>query len=148
MNSRLLARLGGLLLCGMALVAAAENSTSAGGYTIHHNAVSTDTLTPDIAQSYKIVRSRYRGLLTVSVIKDKPGTTGTPVSARIEARAVNLAGQLRNLGMREIREGDGVYYLGEFPISDRETIDFSLLVTPVGQQQVIPAKLRQQFFID
>lgn len=143
-----LSRLGACLLCVLSFTAVAENSTSSGGYTIHHNALSTDTLTPDIAKSYKIVRSRYRGLLNVSVIQDQPGAIGKPVSARIEAKAVNLAGQLRNLGMREIREGAAIYYLGEFPISDREILQFSLLVTPAGEQRPIQANLRQQFFID
>ena len=148
MRSCTLARLGACLLSVLAFAAAAENSTSAGVYTVHHNAISTDTLSPDIAKSYKIVRSRYRGLLTVSVIREQEGTTGTPVSARVDARSVNLAGQLRNLVRREIREGDGVYYLGEFPIVDREILKFSLLVTPAGEQRPIEANLSQQFFID
>ena len=148
MKYKTLVRLTALLMGFLAITAAAENSTRADGYTIHHNALPTATLTPEIAKSYNIVRSRYRGLLNVSVIKDQPGTTGTPVSARIEASAVNLAGQLRNLNLREIREGDAIYYLGEFPVSDGEVLRFSLLVTPAGESRPIQAKLSQQFFID
>ena len=68
----------GLLL---PLTATAENSTRAAGHTIHHNAIPTATLTPAVATGYSITRSKYRGLLNVSVIKDVQGTTGQPVTA-------------------------------------------------------------------
>jgi hypothetical protein len=38
-------------------------------YTIHFNAVSTDILTPEIARTYDIVRSKNRAFLNVSVRK-------------------------------------------------------------------------------
>ena len=63
------------------LSALAENSTTAGGFTIHHNAFTTSTLTPEVAKAYGIQRSKFRGMLNVSVIKEKEGTTGTSVPA-------------------------------------------------------------------
>ena len=60
----------------------------------------------------------------------------------------NLLGQTRDLQLREIREGDAIYYIGEFPIVDRETIRFSLQVTPDGRETPVSAELSQQFFID
>jgi hypothetical protein len=135
-----------LLLLPMASMA--DNSTKADGYTIHHNAIPTAILTPEIASSYDIVRSKYRGMLNVSVIQEVPGTTGRSVSARIEARIRNLLGQTDKLKLREIRDGDAIYYVGEFPIVDRETLRFSLQVTPSGLETPISAELSQQFFID
>ena len=138
------------LLCGLLLplTAAAENSTRAAGYTIHHNAIPTATLTPAIATGYRITRSKYRGLLNVSVIKDVPGTTGEPVTAIVKTNATNLLGKSLAVPMREIREGAAVYYIGEFPIIDRETLRFELEVTPAGMQKPISASLSQQFFVD
>ena len=138
------------LLCGLLLplTAAAENSTRAAGYTIHHNAIPTAALTPAVATGYRITRSKYRGLLNVSVIKDVPGTTGQPVTAMVKANATNLLGQSRDVSMREIREGEAVYYIGEFPIINRETLTFELKVTPDGTQKPISASLSQQFYVD
>ena len=77
-----------------------------------------------------------------------PGTTGRSVSAQIDAQSNNLLGQTNTLKLREVREGDAIYYIGEFPIVDRETLRFSLQVTPQGQETPISAELSQQFFID
>ena len=141
----------GLLLLMFLLIppfAEAENSTPANGFTIHHNALPVVTLSPEIAKNYGIIRSKYRGLLNVSVIKDIAGTTGQAVTARIEATSRNLIGKIQKIDMREVREGDAIYYLGEFPIVDQETLTFTLEVIPQGLSKPIKAQLSQQFFID
>jgi hypothetical protein len=137
-----------LYLLLLPLATMAENSTSTADYTIHHNAIPTAMLTPEIASNYGIIRSKYRGMLNVSVIQNVPGTTGRSVSAQIDAQSNNLLGQTNTLKLREVREGDAIYYIGEFPIVDRETLRFSLQVTPQGQETPISAELSQQFFID
>ena len=138
------------LICALLLplTGSAENSTRASGYTMHHNAIPTAALTPAIATGYGITRSKYRGLLNVSVIKDVAGTTGQPVTAIVKANATSLLGKTRPISMREIREGEAVYYIGEFPIIDRETLSFELEITPAGLQKPISASLTQQFFVD
>ncbi len=147
MKHRTLHALFGCLLF-LPLLASAENATRERGYTVHHNAVSSAMLTPEIADSYNIVRSKYRGLLNVSVIRDQAGTTGESVSARVKARARDLTGRVQDLAMREIREGDAYYYIGQFPIVDGETLTFSIEVTPTGLQRPIKAEITQQFFVD
>jgi len=148
MKTGLTAILSASLLALAPLLTLAENSTKEAGYTIHHNAFPTAILTPDIAGNYQIIRSKYRGMLNVSVIKDQEGTTGIPVSAQINAQATNLTGQVRNLQLREIREESAIYYIADFPIVDNETIRFSLDVLPEGSDKRINANLQQQFFID
>lgn len=137
-----------LLAAGLlaSLPAAAGPSTAADGYVIHHNAFTADTLTPAIAQRYGIQRSKARGVLNVSVIKEKAGTTGIPTAARVEVQAASLAGQKQHVPMREIKEQDAVYYLGEFPVQDQETLKFMIEVTPEGAAKAIKAETSQQFF--
>lgn len=136
------------LLLGLASPVAAENSTSSGGYTIHHNALKSDFLSPAIAQAYNIQRSKYRGLLNISVIKDKPGTTGTPVKARIDLTAIALSGVLKEIDLQEIIEADAIYYIGDFPVINQEIVNFNLEVTPEGETRPIRARFSQQFYID
>jgi len=141
----------GLLLCLLLLstfTALAENSTKANGYTVHHNAIPTAMLTPEIASQYRIVRSKYRGLLNVAIIRDQTGTTGQPVSARVRAVVANLAGVMQEIRLRQINEGDAIYYIGECPIVNGETLRFSIEVTPNGTRQLIKAQLSQDFYID
>ncbi|MEJ2403898.1 MAG: DUF4426 domain-containing protein [Candidatus Thiodiazotropha sp.] len=126
----------------------AENSTEIPGYTIHHNAIPSDTLEPSIAKAYGIQRSKYRGMLNVSIIKKVPGTTGESSSAVVMAKATNLRGQLISIPMRKITDGNAIYYIGEFRIADQETLNFEIQVKPQGETRFYTAKLSQDFYID
>ena len=148
MNKSLVIASALLTLLSILTSAQAENSTKERGFSIHHNAVPASMLTPEIATRYKVVRSKYRGLLTVSVIKDVEGTTGEAVTARIEAKSTSLIGRTENLELREVTEGDAVYYLATFPITDQDLLKFELNVTPAGETRPITARFTQQFFID
>ena len=137
-----------LILTLIIMPAWAENSTSIPGYTIHHNAISTASLDPDIAKKYGIQRSKYRGMLNVSVIKNVPGTIGKSSMAVVLAKATNIRGQMISIPMRMVEEADAIYYIGEFRIADQETLNFDLQVQPRGETRFYDAKLSQQFFID
>ena len=126
----------------------AENSTHAGGYTIHHNALTTDNLPAQVATEYGIARSKNRALLNVSVIRDEPGTTGTPVHARIKAIARTLFGQIRPIELREIVEGNAIYYIADFPVAHREVLHFDFEVMPQGGRFPLRAGMRQEFYTD
>jgi hypothetical protein len=126
----------------------AENSTSIPGFTIHHNAIPSASLDPAIAKQYRIQRSKYRGMLNVSVIKEIPETTGQPIEAIVMAKATNLRGQLISIPMRKVTEENAIYYIGEFRIADQETLNFELQVKPKGETRFHKAKLSQTFFTD
>lgn len=126
----------------------AELSVSFGDYVIHYNAFTSDTLQPAIARAYGITRSKNRGVLTVVVLKKVLETTGKPIHAQIKATAVNLTGQLKNIELREIREGNALYYLGEFPVANGEVLDFTLKVIPEGEKEAFTITFRKRFFTD
>ncbi len=126
----------------------AENSTTITGYTIHHNAIPTASLDPAVANQYGIQRSKYRGMLNVSVIKEIPNSTGKSVDAVVMANATNIRGQLISIPMRKVTEGDAIYFIGEFKIADQETLNFNLQVKPQGETRFYKAELKQDFYID
>lgn len=134
----------GLLLLSTILLA--ENSTSIPGYTIHHNALLTSDLLPDVAKTYNIRRSKNRAMLNVSVIKEMAGTTGESVTAKVTATGKNTRGQVRNIPLRKIQEADAIYYIGDFLVENQEIVDFTILVTPEGESQTHTATIQQQFF--
>jgi len=134
------------LLLLLPFSASAENSTKIPGYTIHHNALTTDMLSPAVAQSYGIRRSKGRAMLNISIIQDVPGTTGKAVTAEVKAVARNLIGQNRDIPLREIREGNAIYYIGDFQVGHREHLTFLLDVTPAGESRAFQAKLEHEFY--
>jgi hypothetical protein len=124
----------------------AENSTRAGDYVIHHNAFTSTTLSPKMAQLYGISRSGNRGMINISVVKGELGRLGEPVAAEVEAKLKRLTGQESEIPLREVREDGAIYYIGTFPVVHGEFLRFHLSVRPKGSDRFYPASLTQEFF--
>jgi hypothetical protein len=137
--------LAGLLLL-LPLTASAENSKTAGQYVIHYNALATDVLPPEVARQYRITRSRNRGMINITVLKKILGNPGQPVHAQIEVSARNLAGQGRAINTREIRDGNAIYYIGEFSVANEETLKFKVQARPEDSQESIQVEFSQDFY--
>lgn len=139
------------LLAGitMAAPAVAQQAKEFGRYIVHYNALSASLLTPQVAQAYGIKRSSSRGLLNIAVLAD-----GVPVRALVKADVRNLAGQRKNIELREIVEPgedgfDGIYSIGEFRTAHMETFIFSIAVQPEGSDAApYRFEFSQQFFSD
>ena len=125
--------LAALCLCSIAAVAHAEISQKFGSLEIHYNALTTDELLPDVARAYKIERSKTRGLVTLSVLKQNPVGAPTPVPAKLTLYFTNLNQQLAHVAMREVKEGSAVYYLGEFRVVAPDTLKFTATVEVAGE---------------
>ena len=128
-------------------MATAEQSRKFGDYTIHYSAFTTDTLTPEVARQYRIPRSKNRAMVNISVLKTTKNVTfGTPIKARITGAAMNLSEQLRNLQLREITEGDAIYYIAETPVNNGEKLKFSFKITPEGEAASYSLSFEEQFY--
>ena len=138
--------LGLLIALTLPFSALAENSTHTGGYTIHHNALTTDNLPTQVANAYGIQRSKSRALVNVAVIRNDPRGMGTPVHAQIRAIARTLYGQIRPIELREIVEEQAIYYIADFPVAHREVLYFDFEVLPAGGRYPLRAKMRQEFY--
>ena len=127
---------------------AEATSSDIGDYVVHFSAQTTDQLTPDVARAYNIVRSKSRAMLNVSVVRKSDGQS---VPATVSVKTTNLTGQLKNVTMRKIEEpGDtvAVYYIGETPVANRETLLFDISVKPEGQSAVSEVRFKRQFYTD
>jgi hypothetical protein len=131
------------LLFALALPAAA-GSIRVGDLRVHFNALPSTELTPEVARQYGITRSANRALLNVSVRRGEPGAD-VAVPAKVLAVATNLAGQRNGVEMREVRDGEALYYLGEAPVNGQDTLTFELEITVQGQAPV-KTSFRQEFF--
>ena len=124
---------------------AGATSTDIGDHVVHFSAQSTDQLPPEVARAYNIVRSKNRAMLNVSVLEE---ATNNPVAAAVTVKTVNLTGQLKSVTMREINEQDAIYYIGEVPVANRETLIFDISVMPDGSDESSDVRFKRQFFTD
>jgi hypothetical protein len=125
---------------------ATESFQDFGNYSIHYNALRTDTLLPDIARSYGIKRSPNRVMLTVTLLHKEGGQApGKPVDGTVEVSAYNLNGQMKGIEMRRVSEGDAIYYIGEVSISGSEILVFDIQASPSGESEPMRVKLQREF---
>lgn len=139
--------LGLFLLFGLGWQPAhAERVSTFGDYTVHYNVLNTDILDPEVARSYQITRSRERAMMIIAVLKSTGEHQTTPVKAEIAANASNLNAQLREVTLRPVFDQDAIYYIGEFPISHMETMNFQVSVAPADSDERHDFSFSEQFF--
>ncbi|NMH64699.1 DUF4426 domain-containing protein [Shewanella salipaludis] len=130
-------------LCG---VANAEQKEQVGNYDIHYMALSSTFLTPSIAKTYGIERSRYTGIINIAVLNtSEEGNPAVPVE--ISGIANNLLDARMELKFREIREGDAIYYIAEVPYRDDQEINFQIAIK-YGNQLNTNLKFKQKFYVE
>ncbi len=134
------------LLLATAPLLAAAGEQQFGDYIVHYNAFPSDFLSPAMARTYGITRSRHRAVLNISVMKTQKIGPPKPVDAQVEARAVNVYQQVKPLALRRIEEPGAYYHIAEFPVRDQETVNFEITVHVDGRT-LGPIKFQQQFFI-
>jgi hypothetical protein len=117
-----------------------------GDYQVHYNALRTDELSPEVARAYGIERSGNRVLLNVSILSEGPDGRTVPVDGTVTARAYNLNGQLKDLQMRRLTEGQSVYFIGEVGIAGTEILVFEIEASPAGQASQYSVQFKREFF--
>ena len=136
----------GSLLCLSALSGHAENSRDFGQYVVHFNALATDQLPARVAREYRSTRSKNRGMINITVLRKVLGSPGQPVHAFVEVTGTNLAGQYRRIPVREVREGNAIYYIGEFGVTHEETVRFDVQARPQGSPDTLKLEFSQDFY--
>ncbi|MEX2367245.1 MAG: DUF4426 domain-containing protein [Pseudohongiellaceae bacterium] len=136
------------LLHGSSALGQTETSQTFGDYTVHYIAVNTTFLDPAIASQYNITRGQRRGFLNISVLKNNPDAGTTAVTASIEGSRNNMLQQSEPIEFTEVREGDAIYYLGEFEFSNAEPVRFELMIQPEKQGPFYPLQWSTRLYIN
>ncbi len=123
-----------------------ENYKDFGDFLLHVNALGTNQLPPEVAQSAGIVRSDNRGMLNVVILKKLEAREDQPWAGAVEVAAANLAGQFRSIDMRKVTEQDAIYYIGEFAVSNQETLVFDIDVVPEDETRRLAVRFTKQFY--
>ncbi|MEY8251514.1 MAG: DUF4426 domain-containing protein, partial [Colwellia sp.] len=112
----------------------AENMKKLGSMNVHYMAIGSTFFTPEIAKVYGITRSRYNGLINISVLDNSQKNTPA-ISVSIMGKAKNNLGQFKKLDFKEVKEGDAIYYLAQVSYSNEETLHFDIMITDGNEQQ-------------
>lgn len=94
-----------------------------GDVTVHYNTFNSTYLTPDIAKSAELIRSKNQGVINVSVLKD-----GKPLMANVTGTVKDLTSQSVTLSFKQITEQGAIYYIAQYPVPQQETRTFEIKV--------------------
>lgn len=109
-------------------------------YSIHYTTFSSTLIPEEVASAHNIVRSEYRIVTNVSILKD-----GEPVKAVVTGSNSNLLSQLFTMTFDEVTEKNAIYYLANQLIDERDTLRFTIKVQPYGEPDVYEFKFVRQY---
>jgi len=125
-----------------------QNYYDFGSHVVHVNALTTNQLTSEVATAYKIRRSDKSAMLNVVLLEKSDAAANTPAEGDVTVSASNLSGQLKSVEMREVRDGENIYYIGEARIANQETLIFEIDVKPAGANAPLLLTYSRKFYID
>lgn len=100
-----------------------ERQETFGDVTVHYNTFNSTYLTPDIAKSAELIRSKTQGVINISVIKD-----GKPQMAQVSGTIKDLTSQSVPLSFKQVTEQGAIYYIAQYPVPQQETRTFEIKV--------------------
>jgi len=132
----------GLLFAGSGQ-ALAEQKQQLGDWDVHYIAMPSTLIEPAIAKAYQLERTKYQGLLNISVLKSSDQSAQ---QVTIEGVARNLLGQQKPLVFREVIEGKAIYYLAQLPYRNEERFTFTLQIKQGNVSQQL--QFTHTFYVD
>jgi len=124
----------------------AEQKQQVGNYDIHYMALGSTFITPAIAKTYGIERSRFNGIVNIAVL-DTSQEGNPAVAVDISGIANNLLDARKDLNFKEIREGDAIYYIAQVPYRDNQEINFNIAIKHAKKLNTT-LKFKQKFYVD
>ena len=119
-----------------------ERKETFGDVTVHYNTFNSTYLTPDIAKSAELIRSKNQGVINISVLKE-----GKPLMAQVSGSVKDLTSQTVPLKFKQITEQGAIYYIAQYPVDQQEVRTFDIKVqtgdktnTISFQQELFPGQ--------
>ena len=112
---------------------------------VHYIAIGATFLTPEITKAYGIERSKYNGVINISVLDNTQKDTPAKV-VDITGTARNLLGQEKPLNFVEVKEGSAIYYLAQIKYRNDEIVKFDLTINDGTEKQNLT--FQQKFYVD
>lgn len=124
-----------------------EISFKQGRYEIFFSTFNTSIVTPKVAKSYGIVRSKSKALVNISVLKNNAEGLQVPVNTTVTGQSYDLI-LTKKLDFFEVREQHAVYYLAQFDIEHKIPFYFTINVLPEGEKNPIKVQFKKILWVD
>lgn len=124
----------------MPLVPVSAETVQWRGYDIHYTTFNSLLIPQEVAQAHNIVRSKYRIVTNVSILKQ-----GDPNPATVTGFNTNLLNQLFQMEFDEVTEKSAIYYLSNQLIDERDSLRFTITVQPFGENEAYELKFMRQY---
>lgn len=111
-----------------------EQKQTLGNWDVHYMVLTSTFLTPDVARSYGIQRSKYNAVINVSVL-DKDSSKAQ--NLLVSGKATNLIGTSKKLEFKEVIEGESIYYIATLSFRDQEQYRFEIDLNQGTDQQTL-----------
>lgn len=106
-------------------------------------------LAPGLASAYGIDRRSDLAVLSLSVLRRRPGETPLPVAAKVSGSVSGLLGEVRPLEFRTLDLAGGVSYLAQFKVRDRQPVVLQLEARPgAASTRVLRARIVREFPVE
>ena len=113
------------------------------GYQVHFNVMRTSDLQPEVARRNNISRSENLLLVNLHVRKDDGGL-GEARRAEVALTARTLIGQRRDISLREIDDGDTVYYIGTLRKTSGDRLIFDINIKPEDAHRAFDVRFERE----
>lgn len=132
------------LLITFSLSSIAEQKQDFSNLEVHYIALPSMFLEPEIATQYGLKRSKYIGLVNISVLDKKQKSM--PIEANLIGSGRNLIGQTIQLEFKKIKEGKSIYYIATYPFTNEEIVKFDVQIK--AQDKTHRLKFQHKFYVE
>ncbi len=130
-------------LCAIVSPAQAQlHEAEKAGYVVRASVANAQMLSPEALAKHKLRAAPL--LVNVMVLKRGQPIESGAVAAEVHVDTTDLLGSTSRVDMREVRENQGISYLGtfDFPLNGLE-LDFHVRARPVGANAEIELRFRE-----
>lgn len=136
-----------LLLAPLATADIEETSRETDTHIFYFNVFNSTFLTPEVAQQYNLKRSKTGALLNLAVHeKGNSGDKAIPVI--LQGTVTNIVQQQRELKFMEIIEGDAIYYLSDFRITNDDVLTFDIKIRTHADSPGYDLRFKRRVYTD
>jgi hypothetical protein len=128
----------------MSLPTFAEQKQEFSNLEVHYIALPSMFIEPEIATQYGLKRSKYTGLVNISVL-DK-NQDSMPIEAQLIGSGRNLIGQSEALQFKKITEGKSIYYIATYPFTNEEIVKFDVQIKAQGKTNRL--KFEHKYYVE
>jgi len=122
----------------------AEQKHDFANLEVHYIALPSMFIEPEIATQYGLKRSKYVGLVNISIL-DK-ARQSMPIEADLIGVGRNLIGQTEQLTFQKIQEGKSIYYIATYPFINEEIVKFEVQIKALGKTNLL--KFQHKYYVE